>query len=93
MIDIQTIIATLAPTILSLGLTGWVYKILNHIIKDLKEQISKLEVKVKELEDSENKWYRKYHELKVVTRLYKCKDRECPVNCAMDEMLSKTGEA
>lgn len=91
-INITAVVTAVVPTIISLGLTAWVYKVLNHIILDLKDQIKTLDKKVKELEDSENKWYRKYHGLKVIIATKRCKKVGCPVSDAVDELMSKTGE-
>jgi uncharacterized protein YacL (UPF0231 family) len=91
-IDFTAVIVGIVPTVISLGLTTWVYKVLNHIITDLKSQIKDLENKVKGLEDSENKWYRKYHELRVLVSVNRCKNRDCKVTNAMDELMAKNGE-
>lgn len=103
-IDLTAIISSAITAGISIGVTGWVYKVQNNIIKEIRrsfeefknqseKKVKDLEAKVKELEDSENKWYRKYHELKLLIARRSCKKENCPVQNAYDELMSKTGES
>jgi len=102
-IDFTAIISSAITAFVSIGVTGWVYKVQNNIIKEIRcsfedfkkeneTKVKSLEKKVAELEQSENKWYRKYHELKTLIARKSCKKADCPVASAMDELMSKVGE-
>ena len=102
-IDYTAIISSAITAFISIGVTGWVFRVQNNIIKEIRltfedykkvneKKVTSLENKVAELERSENKWYRKYHELKVLVATKRCKKAECPVAKAVDELMSKNGE-
>lgn len=91
-IDWTAILSTAVPTAISLGLTAWVYKVMNSMIIDLKEQIKTLKGDVDILKASENKWFRKYHIISSLIAKKKCK-LECPIQQEYIDWVAKEGEA
>ena len=81
-----------APSILSLSLTYWVYKVFNSIVKDLKEQVSNLKKDVDVLKKSENRWFRKYHVLSNIIARRGCRKTDCPILLAYNDFNEKEGE-
>lgn len=92
-IDWTAILTTAIPTVISLGLTMWVYKVLNAIIIDLKEQVKTLKEDVAKLKESENKWFRKYHILAGFISRKRCANEDCQIHQAYVDYVSKEGEA
>ena len=101
-IDFTAIISSSVMAFISIGVTWWVWRGQNNIItemrnsfneykKESKDKIEKLETKVKELEKSENEWFKKYHTLKVLIIQKGCK-QDCKIKNALDELLAKEGE-
>ena len=86
-----------------MGLTYWVYTVLKAVMsadrerfndykKENEAKIIKLEAKIKELEKSENKWFRKYHMLSNMILKRSCKNKECAVLEAYNSFIEKEGE-
>ena len=88
-IDVAKVIA---PSILSLGLTYWVYKVFNNIVKELKDQIKDLKLDVENLKKSENRWFRKYHVLSNIIARRGCQQKDCPIALAYNDFNEKEGE-
>ena len=55
------LLSTLAQLLIPLGLTLWVYNVLNRIIQELRTRVLELEAQIKDLKASENRWYKKYN--------------------------------
>jgi predicted transcriptional regulator len=85
------LLTTLAQLIISLGLTLWVYNVLNRIIQELRARVLELEAQIKELKASENRWYKKYNNLLSIFNKTVCKD-DCPLKKEIVEYLAKDGE-
>lgn len=85
-------IAFIIQGLVQIGLTAWVYKVLNTIIKELRVKVTDLEKEVLLLRQSENNWFRRYQKLLFIFNSFKCKDKECPVNTAVNKYLSEEGE-
>ena len=85
------LLATLAQLIIPLGLTLWVYNVLNRIIQELRARVLELEAQIKDLKTSENRWYKKYNNLLSIFNKTACKD-DCPLKKEIVEYLAKEGE-
>ena len=85
------LLSTLAQLIIPLGLTLWVYNVLNRIIQELRARVLELEAQIKDLKASENRWYKKYNSLLTIINKTICKD-DCPLRKEVTEYLSKEGE-
>ena len=85
------LLTTLAQIILPLGITLWVYNVLNKVIVELRSDIEALEKEVKKLKESENRWYKKYHSLLSILNRSVCKE-DCPLRKDVVDFLSKEGE-
>ena len=85
------LLSTLAQLIIPLGLTLWVYNVLNRIIQELRARVLELETQIKDLKASENRWYKKYNSLLSILNKSTCKDN-CPLRKEVTEYLSKEGE-
>ena len=85
------LLSTLAQIIIPLGLTLWVYNVLNRIIQELRERVLELEAQIKELKASENRWYKKYNSLLSILNKTVCRD-DCPLRKEVVDYLSKEGE-
>ena len=85
------LLSTLAQLIIPLGLTLWVYNVLNRIIQELRARVLELESQIKDLKASENRWYKKYNSLLSIINKPVCKD-DCPLRKEVTEYLSKEGE-
>ena len=85
------LLSTLAQLIISLGLTLWVYNVLNRIIQELRARVLELEAQIKDLKASENRWYKKYNSLLSIINKPICKE-DCPLRKEVTEYLSKEGE-
>ena len=85
------LLTTLAQIILPLGITLWVYNVLNKVIVELRADIEALEKEVKKLKESENRWYKKYHALLSIMNRSVCKE-DCPLRKDVVDFLSKEGE-
>ena len=85
------LLTTLAQIILPLGITLWVYNVLNKVIVELRADIEELEKEVKKLKESENRWYKKYHSLLSIMNGKACKN-DCPLRKEVVDFLSKEGE-
>ena len=101
-IDYTAIVSSAITAFISIGVTGWVYKVQNNIIAQIRldfnnyktesdKKTTSLETKVIALEKSENNWFKKYHELKVLIIKKGCKPN-CMIKNALDELMSKEGE-
>ena len=85
------LLTTLAQLIIPLGLTLWVYNVLNRIIQELRARVLELEAQIKDLKASENRWYKKYNSLLSIFNKTACKDN-CPLKKEIVEYLAKEGE-
>ena len=85
------LLSTLAQLIIPLGLTLWVYNVLNRIIQELRSRVLELEAQIKDLKASENRWYKKYNSLLSIINKPICKD-DCPLRKEVTEYLAKEGE-
>ena len=85
------LLTTLAQLIIPLGLTLWVYNVLNRIIQELRARVLELEAQIKDLKASENRWYKKYNNLLSIFNKTVCKDN-CPLKKEIVEYLAKEGE-
>ena len=85
------LLTTLAQLIIPLGLTLWVYNVLNRIIQELRARVLELEAQIRDLKASENRWYKKYNSLLSIFNKTICKD-DCPLRREVVEYLSKDGE-
>ena len=85
------LLSTLAQLIIPLGLTLWVYNVLNRIIQELRARVLELEDQIKDLKASENRWYKKYNSLLSIINKPVCKE-DCPLRKEVTEYLSKEGE-
>ena len=85
------LLTTLAQLIISLGLTLWVYNVLNRIIQELRARVLELEAQIKDLKASENRWYKKYNSLLSILNKTTCKS-DCPLKREVVEYLAKEGE-
>ena len=85
------LLTTLAQLIIPLGLTLWVYNVLNRIIQELRARVLELEAQIRDLKASENRWYKKYNSLLSIFNKTVCKD-DCPLRCEVVEYLAKEGE-
>ena len=85
------LLTTLAQLIIPLGLTLWVYNVLNRIIQELRSRVLELEAQIKDLKASENRWYKKYNYLLSIFNKTACKDN-CPLKKEIVEYLAKEGE-
>ena len=85
------LLTTLAQLIIPLGLTLWVYNVLNRIIQELRARVLELEAQIRELKASENRWYKKYNSLLSIFNKAVCKD-DCPLKKEIVEYLAKEGE-
>ena len=85
------LLSTLAQLIIPLGLTLWVYNVLNRIIRELRARVLELEAQIKDLKASENRWYKKYNSLLPIINKPVCKEA-CPLRKEVTEYLSKEGE-
>ena len=85
------LLSTLAQLIIPLGLTLWVYNVLNRIIQELRARVLELEAQIKDLKASENRWYKKYNSLLSIINKPVCKE-DCPLRKEVTEYLSKEGE-
>lgn len=85
-------IAFIIQGVIQIGLTAWVYKVLNTIIKELRVKVADLEKEVSSLKDSENNWFRRYQKLLFIINTFGCKNKECGVKNALNKYLSEEGE-
>ena len=85
------LLSTLAQLIIPLGLTLWVYNVLNRIIQELRARVLELEAQIKDLKASENRWYKKYNSLLSIINKTTCKD-DCPLKKEVTGYLAKDGE-
>ena len=85
------LLSTLAQLIIPLGLTLWVYNVLNRIIQELRARVLELEAQIKDLKASENRWYKKYNSLLSIINKPICKE-DCPLRKEVTEYLAKDGE-
>ena len=85
------LLTTLAQLIIPLGLTLWVYNVLNRIIQELRARVLELEEQIKDLKASENRWYKKYNSLLSIFNKTACKD-DCPLKKEIVEYLAIEGE-
>ena len=85
------LLSTLAQLIIPLGLTLWVYNVLNRIIQELRARVLELEAQIKDLKASENRWYKKYNNLLSIFNKTACEDN-CPLRREVVEYLAKEGE-
>ena len=85
------LLSTLAQLIIPLGLTLWVYNVLNRIIQELRARVLELEAQIKDLKASENRWYKKYNSLLSIINKPICKE-DCPLRKEVTEYLAKEGE-
>ena len=85
------LLSTLAQLIIPLGLTLWVYNVLNRIIQELRARVLELDAQIKDLKASENRWYKKYNSLLSIINKPVCKE-DCPLRKEVTEYLSKEGE-
>ena len=85
------LLTTLAQLIIPLGLTLWVYNVLNRIIQELRARVLELEAQIRELKASENRWYKMYNSLLSSFNKATCKD-DCPLKKEIVEYLAKEGE-
>ena len=85
------LLSNLAQLIIPLGLTLWVYNVLNRIIQELRARVLELEEQIKNLKASENRWYKKYNNLLSILNKTACRD-DCPLRKEVTEYLSKEGE-
>ena len=85
------LLSTLAQLIIPLGLTLWVYNVLNRIIQELRSRVLELEAQIKDLKASENRWYKKYNSLLSIINKPICKE-DCPLRKEVTEYLAKEGE-
>ena len=85
------LLATLAQLIIPLGLTLWVYNVLNRIIQELRARVLELEAQIRDLKASENRWYKKYNNLLSIFNKTACKD-DCTLRREVVEYLAKEGE-
>ena len=85
------LLTALAQLIIPLGLTLWVYNVLNRIIQELRARVLELEAQIRDLKASENRWYKKYNSLLSIFNKTICKD-DCPLRREVVEYLSKEGE-
>ena len=85
------LLTTLAQLIIPLGLTLWVYNVLNRIIQELRARVLELEAQIRELKASENRWYKKYNSLLSIFNKTVCKD-DCPLKKEIVDYLAKEGE-
>ena len=85
------LLSTLAQLIIPLGLTLWVYNVLNRIIQELRARVLELETQIKDLKASENRWYKKYNSLLSILNKSTCKE-DCPLRKEVTEYLSIEGE-
>lgn len=85
------LLSTLAQLIIPLGLTLWVYNVLNRIIQELRARVLELEEQIKDLKASENRWYKKYNNLLSILNKTVCRD-DCPLRKEVTEYLAKEGE-
>ena len=85
------LLSTLAQLIIPLGLTLWVYNVLNRIIQELRARVLELEAQIEDLKASENRGYKKYNSLLSIINKPVCKE-DCPLRKEVTEYLSKEGE-
>ena len=85
------LLSTLAQLIIPLGLTLWVYNVLNRIIQELRERVLELEAQIRDLKASENRWYKKYNSLLSILNKSTCKE-DCPLRKEVVEYLAIEGE-
>ena len=85
------LLSTLAQLIIPLGLTLWVYNVLNRIIQELRERVLELEAQIRDLKASENRWYKKYNSLLSILNKSTCKE-DCPLRKEVTEYLAIEGE-
>ena len=93
------LVEKLAPIVISVGLTGWVYQTLNSVIKSLREEINQLSKDIDILKNDlekerteKNKWYKKYHKLLTLfTNFGSCKN-DCPLAKEVNKHLAEEGE-
>ena len=85
------LLSTLAQLMIPLGLTLWVYNVLNRIIQELRARVLELEAQIRDLKASENRWYKKYNSLLSIINKPICKE-DCPLRKEVTEYLSKEGE-
>ena len=85
------LLSTLAQLIIPLGLTLWVYNVLNRIIQELRARVLELETQIRDLKASENRWYKKYNSLLSILNKSTCKE-DCPLRKEVTEYLAKDGE-
>lgn len=91
--DLTAIMSTSVAAVLSIGLTGWVYKTLSKIIDELKEEIADLKSEVEELTNSNNKWFQKYYKLyNILILSSRCKHANCPVKDEFNKFIAEEGE-
>lgn len=85
------LLSTLAQLIIPLGLTLWVYNVLNRIIQELRARVLELEAQIRDLKASENRWYKKYNSLLSILNKTTCKD-DCPLRKGVVDYLAQEGE-
>ena len=90
-------LAYLVQILVTVGLTSWVYKTLKtsfeNTISDLRLKVEQLQLEIKSLQVSENKWYQKYYKLLNIYKLSKCENGgNCPINKAIQKHLADEGE-
>ena len=93
------LIEKVAPFIVSIGLTGWVYQTLNSVIKSLREEVTQLTNDISSLKrelaterEEKNKWYRKYQKLLNIFKKSGGCQKNCPVAKELDKHLAEEGE-
>lgn len=89
------VIKTGFSTVISLGLTYWVYKVLSKIIEELKykyeeniKEMEKLKLEVASLKASEGKWQRKFGKVVRIVRSKKCKV-DCPLQIELENLIDE----
>ena len=85
------LLTTLAQLIIPLGLTLWVYNVLNRIIQELRARVLELEEQIKDLKASENRWYNPPPPPPPILNKTVCRD-DCPLRKEVTEYLAKEGE-
>lgn len=91
--DMTALISTGVAAVLSIGLTGWVYKTLSKIIEELKKEIEDLNKELEALKQSSNKWFQKYYKLyNILVLTNRCKHSNCPVKEEFNKFISEEGE-
>lgn len=86
-----TLLGTIFSALLSIGLTAWVYKVLMTIIKEVKEENSKLKIEIEQLKQSESRWFQRYQGLvNLILKHKQCKNGD---SCAVYEKYVEKAES